>query len=182
MFSYQIDDQVALALPRPENDSQPLFELIDHSRKNLATWLPWVPKIQTAADEKNFLQMVLLHFAQEKSLNTVIYYQSQPAGMISFNHFRQLDQSADIGYWLGDRFTGQNIMHRAVCGICQLGFSDYQLNKIVINAAVENTRSNQVAQNTSFKLDGVLRANELLLDGRFHDENHWSLLQSEWQK
>jgi ribosomal-protein-serine acetyltransferase len=112
----------------------------------------------------------------------VIYYQNQPAGMISFNHFRRTDQSADIGYWLADRFTGQNIMHRAVQGICQLGFADYQLNKMVINAAVENTRSNQVAQNAGFKLDGTLRANELLLDGCFHDENHWSLLKNEWQK
>ncbi|WP_281165481.1 GNAT family N-acetyltransferase [Liquorilactobacillus sicerae] len=182
MFSYQVDNQIVLALPRPEIDSPALFALIIASRKKLITWLPWVLKIKSVEDEQNFLKSVCQHFGTGKSLNTVIYYENQPAGMISFNQFRKIDQSADIGYWLGTKFTHKGIMQRSVKAMCQLGFADYQLNKIVINAAIENQSSNRVAQSCGFHFDGVLRANEYLIDGRFHDENHWSLLKAEWEQ
>lgn len=182
MFAYHVDNQIDLALPRPEIDSPALFSLIVASRKKLVAWLPWVLKIKSAEDELTFLKSVCQHYGEGKSLNTVIYYENQPAGMISFNKFKKTDQSADIGYWLGNKFTKKGIMQRSVKAMCQLGFNDYQLNKIVINAAVENQPSNHVAQRCSFHFDGVLRANEYLIDGHFHDENHWSLLRSEWEQ
>lgn len=181
MFTYQIDEEISLALPRPKLDAQPLFELVDESRSELAPWLPWVPQMQAAADEEAFLTTVVQHFATGESLNVVILYQGQTAGMISFNRFNPLAQSTEIGYWLGTKYSHKNIMHRAVAGMCAIGFQDYQVNKIVIEAAVENAPSNQVAKKAGFHLDGTMRANELLADG-YHDGNVWSLLRSDWEK
>ncbi|MCP0887957.1 GNAT family N-acetyltransferase [Ligilactobacillus sp. WILCCON 0076] len=179
MFTYQIDTEVSLALPRPKIDSQTLFEIIKENSQDLGAWLPWAPSIKTVDDEEQFLTSTLQNFGTSTSLNTVILYHGIPVGMISLNKFTESGHITDIGYWLGSQYVGNGIMHRAVTGICAIAFEDYQVHKVEIHAAIENTRSNNVAKNAGFHFDGSLRAKELLLDG-FHDENCWSLLATEW--
>ncbi|MDN7146223.1 GNAT family protein [Liquorilactobacillus mali] len=181
MFIHQIDSEVSLALPRPQIDAKPLFQIIEKSRQELQVWLPWVPGMKSVEEEEKFLTGILKNFGNARSLNTVILYKSTPVGMISFNKFNTINQYADIGYWLGTEYVGNGIMHRAVAGICDLGFRDYGVHKVEIHAAVDNARSNGVAKKAGFHFDGSLRANELLADG-FHDENVWSLLKEEWEK
>ena len=181
MFKYQLDQEISLSLPRPKIDAEPLFKLLDESRNELKTWLPRFSDVKDKTDEEKFLSTVMAHFGTGNSLNAMILYQDQPVGMISFNQFHLTKQSTEIGYWLGTKFVGKGIMHRAVLGMCDLGFRDYQVHKIEIHAAVENQRSNSVAKKAGFNFDGVLRDHELLPDG-FHDENVWSLLKSEWQQ
>lgn len=180
MFTYQIDNEVSLALPRPKIDAEPLFTLVDESRKELEPWLPWVIGMKSVDDEEKFLIDAMKHFGAGYSLNTTIFFKNQPAGMISFNKFRAMDQSTEIGYWLGTKFVGNGIMHRAVSGMCDIGFYDYNIHKIEIGAAVENQRSNRVAKKAGFHFDGSFRDIELLSDG-FHDGNIWTLLKDEWK-
>lgn len=179
MFTYPVSDTISLALPRPAQDAEPLFALVTASRAQLLPWLPWVPKMLTAQDEAAFLTLKLREFGQRISLTTVIRRQDQVVGMLSLNGFHAIDNSADIGYWLGSAFVGHGIMHTALGGLINIGFHDYGLNKVTLQAAIDNPRSNHVAANAGFHLDGVLRASELLTDG-YHDEKSWSLLRSEW--
>lgn len=181
MFTYQIDEEVSLAIPRPKIDAEVVYGLIDDSRDELLPWLPWVTMMKDILDEQHFLTKVMAHFATGDSLNLVILYHSQPVGMISFNKFNNLDNSTEIGYWLATKFVGKGIMQRAVMGMCELGFTEYQVNKIEIHAAVENARSNKVAERTGFHLDGLIRASELLEDG-YHDVYIWTLLKDELKK
>ena len=181
MFSYQIDNQLSLTNPRPQLDAEPLFKLVDESRNYLSPWLPWVAKMTSAGDEEQFLTSVLQHFGNGQSLNLIIRATNQPVGMISLNCFHPLNHSTEIGYWLGHQFAGKNIMHRAVLGLCDLSFTDYDLNTIEIHAASDNLPSNNVAKKAGFHLEGQVRAQELLADG-YHDGNVWSLLKNEWQQ
>lgn len=181
MFKYQIDNNLALALPIPNHDAKPLFNLINSHRAWYKKWLPWVDFIKDVKSEKSYLQKSLLEFAMGKSLNLIIRYKNQVAGMISFNGFRSLDHSADIGYWLGLPFQHKGIVTYAVKGISRIGFNDYDLNKVIINASVDNQASNNVAKRCGFHKDGTLRENELL-NGIYHDENRYSLLESEVNK
>lgn len=58
MFTYQIDDEVSLALPRPKIDAETVFQLIDESRNELVTWLPWVTGTTAVVDEEKFYQTI----------------------------------------------------------------------------------------------------------------------------
>ncbi|UQS84927.1 GNAT family N-acetyltransferase [Apilactobacillus apisilvae] len=178
MFPCKIDDEIELSLPDIDHDAKALFNLIDQDRNRIMKWLPWVKHMQTVKDEQIFLSNSLIDYQNNKSLIVVIKYHGDIAGTISFNGFDENRHTADIGYWLGKDFTGYGIIHRCVIGMLDIGFNHYDLNKIIINAAVENNASNNVAKKCNFHLDGVLRENELLLDG-FHDENTWSLLLKE---
>jgi ribosomal-protein-serine acetyltransferase len=112
----------------------------------------------------------------------VIRYHNQPVGMISFNQINKVHQRADIGYWLGNQWYHKNIMHRAMIAMLIIGFTEYNLQKIVINIDVKNIASNRVVQKLNCHLDGTKRNDILYSNGRFGDMNEWSLLHSEWEQ
>ncbi|CAK1224927.1 GNAT family protein [Fructobacillus cardui] len=180
MFTYQIDREVSLALPTPEKDAAPLFDLLVASQNEIAPWLPWVKSMKSPKDEQIFLENAMQHFIEKTSLNVVILYHDEIVGMISFNRFSWFNKNTEIGYWLGTDFSGKGIIQKAIQGMCNIGFEEYDLHKITIHAAVENTRSNKTAERAGFTLDGTLRQQERLADG-YHDENVWSLTKSEWE-
>lgn len=179
MLVTAVDNEITLSLPIPAKDAGPLFELIDTSRTELSKWLSWVNQVQTPADEEAFLTQVVAHFDKQESLNTVIWYQNQRVGMISLNHFDRYNRMTDIGYWLGTQFVRRGIMTKAVKGICQIGFQDYQVDTIEIHAAVDNHRSNQVAERAGFQYDRPVTGMERLVDG-LHDGNVWRLNRELW--
>jgi len=179
-FEYQVSDEIAIAIPNPKRDAEPLYKLVESSRKELGPWLPWANKMSSAKDELDFLEEVSVHAGEGKSLNLVLRYQNRPAGMISFNGFDELSHSSDVGYWLNTADTGKGIVGKALQGILKIGFEKLGLNKIIIEAAVENERSNQVAQRAGFHLDGVSRSG-ILLDTGFTDVNIYSILKDDWK-
>ncbi|GEO68504.1 GNAT family N-acetyltransferase [Levilactobacillus acidifarinae] len=180
MLTYQVTPEIALAMPRPVKDAPALFALIDQDRETLGRYLPWVATTHTVADETAFLRVVNQHLGQGTSLNLVVWLPQQPVGMISCNRFDSANHSTDIGYWLGASFRGQGIMTQAVRGMCDLAFRDYDLNKVIIRAAVDNLASNAVARRAGFQPEGRLRQNERLADG-YHDDYQYGLLREEWR-
>lgn len=179
MFPYKIDDEISLILPNPEKHGASMFNLIKENRVYLAKWLPWANNMKSVNDEVNFLDDNLKQYFAKNSLNLLIQYHNKLVGTISFNTINHNRKLADIGYWMGEKYSGHNIMHRCVLGMLSIGFEHYGLNKIMINVAVDNIASNHVAKNCHFHLDGVLREHELLSDG-FHNENTWSMLKKEY--
>ena len=89
---------------------------MDESRDELKTWLPWVDNTKTVADEEKFLSDTLAEFGTGDSMSTIIFTRIDLLDD-GFNRFRSMDKSAEIGYWLGTKFVGKGIMHRAVSGM-----------------------------------------------------------------
>ncbi|WP_125606825.1 GNAT family N-acetyltransferase [Lapidilactobacillus bayanensis] len=178
MFSYQVDAEIKLALPRLK-DAETIFAMIQKDADYLSEWLPWVDSMKSAEEERQFIETSLEHFGLGQSLNLCIWYHDQYAGNISFNKFDQRTRSADIGYLLGQDFQHRGIMHRCVTALLKIGFTEYDLEKIVLKAAVGNRPSNQVIQHAGFHFDGVERHAEQIHD-QWLDLNVYSMLRSEW--
>ena len=71
-------------------------------------------------------------------------------------------------------------MTRSVKELLMYGFTELDLNKIVIKAATENQRSRKVAQRLDFTLEGIERDGELLCDNQFTDLAIYGLLKKEF--
>ncbi|USS91736.1 GNAT family N-acetyltransferase [Fructobacillus americanaquae] len=97
MFTYRIDQEVSLALPTPEKDAVPLFNLLTASQKEIEPWLR-IQNVKSPQDEQSFLESTMKRFVEKTSLNLVILYHGEIAGMISFNRFSWLNQNTEIGY------------------------------------------------------------------------------------
>jgi RimJ/RimL family protein N-acetyltransferase len=71
---------------------------------------------------------------------------------------------AEIGYWLARAFWGQGIMPAAVQVLCNYGFEQLQLVRIVAHVFQLNRPSARVLEKCGFQLEGLLRKHFLKED------------------
>lgn len=178
MFSYKVDDEIKLALPRL-SDVDELYALIDANRDDLGRFLPWVDHVQSTDDELLAIQNDLNDFAAGTSLNLFIWYHGRLAGKISLNEIRKMNLEADVGYFLGKSFRGHGIMTRAVQALLDIAFDEYGLHRVYLECAADNLPSNGVAQRCGMRIEGTLHGRLILKDG-YHDCNHYAVLAEEW--
>lgn len=153
-----------------------IFDALYTNRQYLRTWLPFVDFTNKEDDTREFVQSVL----DEGKIQFCIYYQKRFAGLVGFNNPDPINRKAEIGYWLSPEFEGKGIISCSVKELLMYGFTDLNLNKIVIKAAVENQKSRNVAERLQFTLEGIERDGELLVDDKFTDLAIYGFLKKEF--
>ncbi|WP_113930068.1 GNAT family protein [Bacillus sp. P14.5] len=180
MFIHKIDENLSLKLPELK-DAEEFFALTDSSRDYLREWLPWLDGTKSPEDTKEFIQYSLKNYAQQKSLTALILFKGEIAGTAGFNQIDRSNGIAYIGYWLGQGFQGLGIMTRVVESLIDHAFSELEMNKVEIRAAVENRKSRGIPERLGFVKEGRIRCAEKLY-GKYVDHEVYGLLLEEWKK
>ena len=160
-------------------DAADLFAVVDANRAHLRQWLPWLDKNQRAADTESFIASVIGNRQSSSGAVWVIIESAAICGVVGFNWIDSANRSAGIGYWLDQSRQGRGIMTASVARLVRHGFEDLNLNRISINAAVENHRSRAIPERLGFHDEGTLRQAEWLYD-HFVDHVIYAQLKSEW--
>ena len=104
MFSWQLDDELALLFLQPDMASE-LFRLCQRNRDYLSQWLPWVPHIQQPADSATFIRHAIEKFARGGA-DHGHRVSGEVVGVIGYNQIDQDLGKVTIGYWLAERWQG----------------------------------------------------------------------------
>jgi len=157
-----------------------LHRLIETDREHLGRWLPWAEAPHTLQERQAFLKGTLRRFAEENGFLAGIWYHGEFTGLIDMLHINRRERSTEFGYWLGESFQGKGLMTRACRAMIDHAFGALDLNRIVIGALAENTRSRAVTERLGFTLEGTFR------QARWHKDHYadlvkYSLLQDEWE-
>jgi ribosomal-protein-serine acetyltransferase len=180
MFSHIIDSKTHLKL----NDlkyAKDIFELIQISRDYLREWLPWVDTNASVKDTESFIRSTLQGYANRTSLNTVIFYEGNIAGVAGFNEIDWSNRIAYIGYWLGQPYQGTGIMTKVCKALTDYAFHELDLNKVDIRAAEMNIRSRKIPERLNFKQEGTIRSAEWIND-HYVDHVVYGMLKNEWKE
>lgn len=177
MFYRHIDDNIKICLSIPQL-AEELFELTDRNREFLKTWLPWLDSIENPDDTKKFIVLQLERFAKGEAVHQTIFFQDKIAGVIAFNEIDQVNSIGRIGYWLGEEFAGKGIMQKSAGDIIQQGFNNWQLKRLEIRCAVENTKSRAIAEKLGFQQEGIIRRAEKVYE-KYYDHVIYGLLREE---
>jgi len=78
------------------------------------------------------------------------------AGGCGINHINAQDRVANLGYWIRTSCTGQGIATSAVKLLVAWAFANTGLNRIEIVVAVDNHRSQRVAERVGAHQDAIL--------------------------
>lgn len=176
MFRIQISPSLALELLDLPHAAA-LFELTSKNREFLARWLPWVGFIQHITHTEKFIQFTKQQWASGNGFQCAIIDQEQLAGIIGFHGFNRSNDSASVGYWLGEHYQGKGLIQQSLPVLIRQAFERYSIQRIVIGCAVNNHESRKIPEKLGFQLEGILKASEKL-HGEYVDQAIYSLIKS----
>lgn len=179
MFTIRVDGEIDLGLLE-ERHAQALFDLTDRNREHLRIWLPWVDNTRSVEDSKEFIQLSLDGFAGNSGFPVGIWYKGQLAGCIAYHYFNWATLRTEIGYWLGQEFSGKGIVTRATRKLIEYAFDELGLNRVEIRCAPGNLKSRAIPEQLGFTQEGVLRQVSTIHDGIVVDMVIYGLLAKEW--
>jgi ribosomal-protein-serine acetyltransferase len=158
---WQIDAQT-IARRLTISDASALFATVDTNRTYLRQWLPWLDKITTVQDYLPFIQECQRDYSTGIAVVLGLFRAEEFIGTISFNYIHE--DSANIGYWIAEKYQQHGIITKACQRLCQYGFNKLELRKLTINCATDNLKSRALAEKLGFKLNQIIPNNEWLYD------------------
>lgn len=173
ILGHSIDDEIELSIVKV-SDAQALFDLIDSSRERLGRWLGFVADTLQPSDVEAFIAAVRKAYAAEESYTFAIRFRGQVAGIVSVV-VSAVQNSGEIGYWIGADFEGKGVVTKAVRAVTEFAFEELRLHRVAIYVAVPNERSANVAMRAGFRFEGVLRGAARVGD-TYYDAKVFALL------
>ena len=180
MFKIEIDQEVHLELIHPTH-AEDTFEIVTRNRELFGRWLEWVEATKSVEDTKSFIDYALKKYAEHKEINCMIFYSDRLVGNIGLLGIKKRYgvKVGVLGYWLDEKAHRKGIMQRAVKKMVEVGFTIYNLEKITLKCAIENSRSCNVAKSLGFTHEGRHRA-DIRVGGVLMDVDSYAIFKEDW--
>ncbi|WP_444685741.1 GNAT family N-acetyltransferase [Alkalicoccus luteus] len=179
MFTFDIDKELKLELVAAKHKKD-IFTLTTKDKAYLGKWLPWVDQVEREEDTAAFIESCRKRFAGQKSLEAVILYHGEAAGIAGFNRIDTTNGVASVGYWLAAEFQGNGIMTRTVKALTDFALKELSMNKVEVRVADNNRASRAVPERLGFIEEGTIREAENLQSGMV-DHVVYGMLKREWE-
>lgn len=130
--------------------------LVEHANNyNIAKWL--TNQFPHPYDKK--AGEAFIHSVMNDNPQKVFAIEVDGEAVGSIGIFPQSDiheKSAEIGYWLSERYWGKGIMPNAIADIVTYGFENFEIVRIYARPFSSNIGSQRVLEKVGFKLEARL--------------------------
>jgi len=157
-----------------------IYAAVVANRQSLSKWLPWVPGVNSIADERNFIRASMDHHEAGQVIWLGIWVHGTFAGVTGLHEIDWVNRRTSIGYWLAGHARGRGVMTACVKTLTDFALCELDLNRVEIRCAVGNAPSRAIPERLSFQLEGQLRQAEWIYD-RFVDHAIYGLLAEEYK-
>ena len=137
----------------------------------------WAPH-KSVADSEEYLKSAI---EENETWAVTLKPDGRIVGGIGL-HTTHVDTVRELGYVLHPDFWGRGLMTEAAKAVIDFGFTDLQLDGIVVFRNVNNVRSGKVIQKCGFRYDGSLRLRTRRTDGSISADCAYSMTRDEWEK
>lgn len=146
---------------------------------------PWEPQWSSDELERAGWRRRVKRYREEYEAGSAIAFlifeavQRRLIGGITIGNIRYgVSQSAQIGYWMGERYAGQGYMQDAIQVLISHAFGAMRLHRIEAACIPANARSIRVLEKAGFAREGLLRS-YLRINGIWQDHFIYSLIADE---
>ncbi|MDX6635760.1 MAG: ribosomal-protein-serine acetyltransferase [Solirubrobacterales bacterium] len=164
--------------PLETEDAEELHALIEANRSHLARWLPWAAG-QNREGTERFLAEAEAQLARDDGFQARIAPEGEIVGVVGFHSIDWIDRNTSLGYWLAADAQSRGTMTTVVSALLDHAFYEWELHRVEIHCAPENSRSRAIPERLGFRQEARLRETELI-DGRYLDSVVYGLLEAEW--
>ena len=164
-----------------EDDAGELFDVVDSNRECLREWLPWLDATNSFEDEKAFISNSLEEYQKREGVFYTIRLEGRIIGTISLNWIDWGNKAAGVGYWLSKNQTGNGYVTKSCIRLMEHCFDDLSLHRFVLEAAVDNIPSCEIAERIGMRLEGITKDREWLYD-HYVDAKLFAITKPEWDQ
>ena len=164
-----------------EDDAGELFDVLDSNREYLREWLPWLDATNSLEDEKAFISNSLEEYQKREGVFYTIRLEGRIIGTISLNWIDWANKAAGVGYWLSKNQTGNGYVTKSCIRLMEHCFDDLSLHRFVLEAAVDNIPSCEIAERIGMRLEGITKDREWLYD-HYVDAKLFAITKPEWDQ
>ena len=164
-----------------EDDARELFDVVDSNREYLREWLPWLDATNSVEDEKAFISNSLEEYQKREGVFYTIRLEGRIIGTISLNWIDWGNKAAGVGYWLSKNRTGNGYVTKSCIRLMEHCFDDLCLHRFVLEAAVDNIPSCEIAERLGMRLEGITKDREWLYD-HYVDAKLYAITKPEWDE
>lgn len=155
-----------------------LDNLVEHANNNnIAKWLTnQFPHPYTETDGRAYIEIVA-----KDSVTKVFAIEINGEAVGSIGIFPQADihmKSAEIGYWLSEKYWGKGIMAKAIAEIAEYGFNTFDIVRIYARPFSTNKGSQRALEKAGFKQEARLEK-ALYKNGEYMDELIYSIIKEQ---
>jgi ribosomal-protein-serine acetyltransferase len=179
MFKHDLGDGADLRFLEMRHAPE-FLEFVLANRDYLGVWLEWGLTIETLEQAQNFIKRGITRYAEDGLPWVGIWLENRMVGGILFFPVDVRARSTMIGYWLGADVAGRGLMSKAVPAMLGYVFDDLGLNRLELQAHVDNHKSRVLAERLGFAFEGVLRE-VWTLYGKPVDHAAYAMLQIDWK-
>jgi RimJ/RimL family protein N-acetyltransferase len=140
----------------------------------------YFPHPYSEKDGEAFISAVL---RDEMGIERAIVVDDKAVGGIGIFPKTDVERiSAEIGYWLGEKYWNKGIVTQAVQEFTEYVFLNFpEIQKIYAPVFDFNLASQKVLQKAGFEREAILKQ-AAIKNGKIIDEHYYSLLKSQWQR
>jgi ribosomal-protein-serine acetyltransferase len=162
--------------PYRAEDARGLYEAARESIADLSPWLPWCHPDYSMQEATEWASLQARRAADGREFVFVVAGPNgEFLGGCGVNQVNAIHRFGNLGYWIRSSATGRGVAREAVRQTAELVFRETDLVRLEIVCAVENRRSQRVAEGAGAVREGILRS-RILLHGRPMDAVMYSLV------
>ena len=158
-----------------------LFNLTEENRVYLDKWLPWVKQTNNVSDTKDFIRNSIKKSKEKNGFDCLIIYNNKIAGVIGLVEINKARNVTEIGYWLGEKYTGKGIMTKSCKVLTDHCFKELKLNRVIIKCEISNKASQHIPERLGYFKQGVMKRDSFYNE-KYEDNVQYSMFKREWDK
>lgn len=164
-MDYLRDGEI-LIRPLAAEDAPRLYSAVRGSIGSLSYWFPWCHPDYALSDAQEWVARGMEDWESRTAFPLGVFDNRNEdlLGCVGLSQIG-VDQSANLGYWVGEPHRGKGIATRAVVLCASLAFEDLGLDLLEIVALVQNRASQRVAEKVGARRDALVR-DRLMFQGR----------------
>jgi ribosomal-protein-serine acetyltransferase len=161
--------------PYEATDAEALWLAARESVAEVFAWLPWCHPEYSMAEAVEWVTSQARNAAEGREFAfAIIGPDGRYLGGCGVNQINAVHRFGNLGYWVRTSATGRGVASEAARQMAEFAFRNTDLMRLEIVCAVENRRSQRVAERVGAVREGVLR-NRLQLNGKAVDAVMYSL-------
>ncbi|KMM38005.1 acetyltransferase [Alkalihalobacillus macyae] len=159
-------ERLLLRMPRP-GDGTVVNKAIKSSVAELKPWLGFVQELPTVEETELNTREAHIKFLKRESLRYLIFLKetNEFVGSTGFHNIHWSIPKLEIGYWIDTSYSGNGYMTEAVGKLTDFALDQLRCRRIEIRCDRENDRSRAVPERLGFSLEGILKNEDLSIDG-----------------